>query len=390
MLSLTSLFDEVVGEIVYFIPVRWLRLLCSIFLRRVYNSEENAELKGICKATGVEMYLLVCFNLLLDLFMGCSSGGAVVRAEADMGGGSKMMHFRTLDWDMPALRRIVVHLDYVVAEAEPIVASSITYVGFVGVLTGVRKDLSLSLNFRPYRVDSGKLLPDAKYTWHLLLVLFGRRASISSTLRGFLLPQQESKRTGWLSWLRWGRTPRQSSIISYAEVIDRMGGQNPLPSTACYLCFSNGQETTTIEKDRMSAVVHVSKEFIVVTNTDSSPPYSQTEKTNDESQLRRPLALAGIDDQEAKERQDCAFHNWANRRLVKARRLGPYILSEDDLRTLSEVEDIVELVQKFPTTNEVTHFACVMDPTAGTFIWSRRWINPISEKWIREHLSERW
>jgi hypothetical protein len=169
-----------------------------------------------------------------------------------------------------------------------------------------------------------------------------------------------------------------------------MGGQNPLPSTACYLCFSNGQETTTIEKDRMSAVVHVSKEYIVVTNTDSSPPYSQTEKTNDESQLRRPLALAGIDDQEAKERQDCAFHNWANRRLVKARRLGPYILSEDDLRTLSEVEDIVELVQKFPTTNEVTHFACVMDPTAGTFIWSRRWINPISEKWIREHLSERW
>ena len=54
------------------------------------------------------MYLLVCLNVLLDLFMGCSSGGAAVRDES---GRSKMVHFRTLDWGMPTLRRVLIQLD---------------------------------------------------------------------------------------------------------------------------------------------------------------------------------------------------------------------------------------------------------------------------------------
>ena len=95
MLNLTSLFDEVVGDMIPFLSTNWLHFLCRMLLRRVYDKEENDELKGISKATGVQMYLLVCFNVLLDLSMGCSSGGAVVGTDDGDAGGSKMVHFRT-------------------------------------------------------------------------------------------------------------------------------------------------------------------------------------------------------------------------------------------------------------------------------------------------------
>jgi len=36
-----------------------------------------------------------------------------------------------------------------------VIASTIGYVGFVGALTGVRKGLSVSLNFRPYHNARG-------------------------------------------------------------------------------------------------------------------------------------------------------------------------------------------------------------------------------------------
>lgn len=124
--ELVPLFDEVVGGMMQAVPLKWLHSACEMILRGVYDKEENQELKGISKATGVAMYLLVCFNVLLDLLMGCSSGGAAVR---DGEAGVKMLHFRTLDWGMPSLRRVVVQLDFVTQSGGPTVASSLTYAG---------------------------------------------------------------------------------------------------------------------------------------------------------------------------------------------------------------------------------------------------------------------
>lgn len=189
IVNITSLFDDVVGDMIPWVPVAHLHTVCCLMLRGVYDREENRELKGISNATGVSMYLLVCFNVLLDLFMGCSSGGAAV---SDGVGASKMVHFRTLDWGMPALRRIVVQLDFVTQAGGPVVASSVTYAGFVGVLTGVRQGLSVSLNFRPSHNDSDKLWSNMKYGWHLAMVLLGWRPSISTVLRSYLLPETEA------------------------------------------------------------------------------------------------------------------------------------------------------------------------------------------------------
>lgn len=386
--NLTDLFDQVVGDMVPFIPVRWLHRLGRLLLRRVYSSEENAELKGISKVTGVSMYLLICFNVLLDLLMGCSSGGAAVRAGRDAKDGSKMVHFRTLDWGMDELRRIVVQLDYVLEKNGPVVASSITYVGFVGVLTGVRERLSLSLNFRPNRIDNGKRWSDFKYAWHLLMVLLGRRRSISSDLRRFLLPRKTFSRTA---------SENESAFVysTYGEIVAELAGNDeskrqPITTTACYLCICNGQETTIIEKDRISAKSRSSTDFIIVTNSDAENENTSTEKRNDV--ITGDVSMQEII-KEAEDRRECASNNWSNmcfRRLKPRSKNGLIVnVTPEERRALMKVEDVVDLVQYYPTTNECSHYACVMDPSRGRIEWCRRWLQPVNEEWIEDHVPAR-
>jgi hypothetical protein len=95
------------------------------------------------KASGVPLYFFIALNVLLDSLLGCTSGGALVSPSSTKGdaGKERMMHFRTLDWDMPILRSVLVVLEFVDSksvEPEKVMATSITYAGFVGVLTGVR------------------------------------------------------------------------------------------------------------------------------------------------------------------------------------------------------------------------------------------------------------
>lgn len=398
--GLTPLFDEVVGGMLYRVPLIWVHLVCRLLLRRVHDGDENRELKGISKATGVPMYLLVCFNVLLDLFMGCSSGGAAVKDEEK--GGTKMLHFRTLDWGMPSLRKVVIQLDFKTSHDGPIVASSLTYAGYVGVLTGVRMHMSLSLNFRPNRNEKGHFWPDSKYYWHLLMVLLGHRRSISSELRRFLIPRRKKhfwpsgSRDAWETWT-------YEDIVKIVTHADE--ARVPLKSTACYLCFSNGVETTVVEKDYRTAIARASDNFVVVTNTDADRPDSTATQSSSGTQYSRDTykttgtdnstagtsnheqkAPTGMEDllSEAKDRQQCAEHNYYNLRAKKARRS----MTADDMKQLVTEEEVISLVQSYPTTNEETHFACVMDPTEGNVKWCRRWVKPISAKWIRSHMSE--
>lgn len=76
-----------------------------------------------------------------------------------------MLHFRTLDWGMDGLRKLVVRLEYVKDGQR--IGTTVGYVGFVGILTAVRKDLSLSLNFRPNR-NCISFLSSLGFYFHLL------------------------------------------------------------------------------------------------------------------------------------------------------------------------------------------------------------------------------
>ena len=142
MLQLPQLFDELLENLhaqTWFIYPWPIKQLAKLVLRRVYDSEQMEELIGIQEATGIEMYLLVAFNVLLDMLVGCTSGGVRVSdGGRGQSSGTKMLHFRTLDWAMDPLRQIVVELAFVTSPGGPVIARSITYLGFVGVLTAVR------------------------------------------------------------------------------------------------------------------------------------------------------------------------------------------------------------------------------------------------------------
>lgn len=380
--GLRFVFDEIVGTIVKFLPNAVIHWICWILLRGVWSAEETAEIRGISDATGVEMYLLVCFNVLLDLLMGCSSGGAVVSDPRSQDGGKKMVHFRTLDWGMPALRHILVQLDYKLEPEGEIIASTINYVGFVGTLTGVRKDLSLSLNFRRVHNDMEGLGSNLRYYSHHLLVFLGLRRSITSILRSYMVPR--SPRGGRTSTpeAQVAQLPHYVDIVRQVSCVDR-----PLTTSACYLCFSDGNTTTVFEKDLRTAVGRSSDDFLVITNVDvpddGSDPISP--KTNPE------FAQHFTEDAyEAKDRRQCAEHNWRNLRLNKAQGMSEDDFAMGKTEVQVHVEDIIELVQKYPTTNDSTHFACVMDAKEGEIAWCRRWKNVVGENWIRNHMSEGW
>jgi hypothetical protein len=147
MREITPLFDEVLSTMIPWPQLRrWIEFLASIFLRRVYSPEETKELKGIAKASGVALYILIALNVLLDSLLGCTSGGVI--ASLDKKGGrapgleeERMLHFRTLDWGMEPLRSVLVQLEFIRSgsrEPEKVIARTVTYAGFAGVLTGVR------------------------------------------------------------------------------------------------------------------------------------------------------------------------------------------------------------------------------------------------------------
>lgn len=362
MRGLVHLFDDVMSGLIWFLPLFLLRLICKLLLRRVYNGEEMAELRGISTVTGLEVYLLVTFNVLLDMLMGCSSGGALV---GDANGSTKMLHFRTLDWGMTDLRRIVVRLEYVHSKDEAPFASSVTYAGFVGVLTGVRKGLSVSLNFRRTRLNKDDWLSNLKFSWHKISVLLGRRPSIASLLRGYLLNRTSDGRYDYDLLISILKSPHCCT-------------------TACYLTLCNGKEVTVFEKDRISAVTRSSEIFENVTNHDAGAEHT-TNKTN----LHIEADVTGLEMlvDESAERRQCSRDNYTAllnsqyQRTATHQENGPLSRTEAQkriaARLLSQI-DIINMVQRYPCTNEGTHYATVMDPTAGEIVWCRRWKEPIA------------
>ena len=367
--ALPSIFDEIL-KLVRFVPRPLLILASWLLLRRLYDPEEHREIKGISKVTAVPIYLLVAFNVLLDLFMGCTSGGA--RVNVDSGPSTtKMLHFRTLDWGMDPLRKVVVELNFVERAGGPVIATSITYFGYVGVLTGVRKGLSVSLNFRPTH-DRSSLRKRVAFRFHQLMVLLGRRRSIASVLRQCLLPKDTSD-------LR--KAPRE-----IAEMLE------PQKSTAAYLTFCDGKTTVCMDQDHKKARIDEASDFIFVVNHDYTD-----EQTQAIEELRRKHGTADEDylsDRVMEEykrqnkvtgqltgaldlvefsmvRKNCITSLWARDRLPISGKEG------DGEFCVREVDVVKWLDESAELTNEETHYGVVMDPTEGKIVWLERYLEPL-------------
>lgn len=357
---LTELFQDVVTG--FGLPAKATTRLARLLLRRLYCKEQTEEIRGISKASGVNIYLLVCLNTLLDLFMGCTSGGARVKmSKAGNGRQPRMLHFRTLDWAMDPLREIVVQLNFVNQPRGAVIARSITYVGFVGALTAVRPGLSMSLNFRPYHNDSHSRLSNLQFQYHRLLVLLGRRPSISSTLRSILLP---------------------SNYVNGHEHLDTISSIQKkvpsLPSTAAYLTFSDGEQTLVMEKDRVTAHTSTSSSFIVITNHDASCDDNPAGVSDSD---KAKLAVTGMNElvEESQDRKQCIESKWKKAEAAFRRRRKDANQGSSDTATSVTESQLVKWVEAWPITNESTHYATIMDPMAGDFVYIKRYLEPVSE-----------
>ena len=346
---LPTLFDQVVQGLHSHISIKTVRWLARFLLRRLHNYEETEELRGIHEVTGLEMHLLIAFNVLLDLFMGCTSGGARVKANAK---DYKMLHFRTLDWGMEELRSLIVRFDFMDRLKGTRLASSVTYVGFVGVLTGVKNGLSMSLNFRPTH-ESRSRLTNFKFYFHHLLVLLGLRPSISSLLRQCLLPAL------YLCPIA-GFSGTLESILHSIP---------PSRATAAYLIFSDGDRTVALEKDYRQASVSSSEQFIVVCNHDVSQEKSVSSSDEAVDIQSTALKALGMEElvRESISRKNQTLQLWKN--ALGRRKQG--------LFPATTAERIFKWMDTYPIANEETHFACVMDPKGGDIVWIKYHPNPI-------------
>ena len=84
----------------------------KLFLRKLYTKEETEEAISIARSAGIEVYHVVAFNTMLDLYSGCMSAGVMIRGSE--GEEERMMHLRVSDMgDFDPLRELVVRVEYV-------------------------------------------------------------------------------------------------------------------------------------------------------------------------------------------------------------------------------------------------------------------------------------
>ncbi|KAF1829239.1 hypothetical protein BDW02DRAFT_574177 [Decorospora gaudefroyi] len=369
--QMPCLYDETVEHLR--LPAWFFHFLGRLLLRRLYSDEQTAELKGISAACGLPMYLLVAYNVFLDLLMGCTSGGVMV---ADRGGPT-MMHFRTLDWSMPLLRQVIVQFDFVESPGGEVIARTIGYVGFVGVLTGVRKGMSASLNFRPYHNAHGLSWTNIRYYWNTLMVLMGKRPSISTILRDCLLPRPSEHRLR--RRLRKHRDEEGDSLTAAAlapytpAFVDKV--LPTMTTSVAYLIFCTGDETLILEKDFRSAKVLRSSSFINTTNHDvsfeatSDPQAAQSQAGHTQARAHGFLqaSMQEVVD-ESIMRKICLRNKWLEWSEDQTRKMALGLHTAAGVR----LEQLKEWLQAYPVCNEVTHFVCVMNPREGAFRWVKR------------------
>ncbi|CAI7596871.1 unnamed protein product [Penicillium crustosum] len=373
MRSVTSIFDDVIHNLSPNIPTKPIHWLARLFLRRLYTDEETAEISGISHVTGISLYLLICLNVVLDLLMGCTSGGVRMLD----GLWTRMVHFRTLDWGMDPLRDLIVQLEFVRDDApDKVLATCITYVGFVGVLTGVRKDLSISLNFRAVH-DSRR---NVGFYFNYLLVLLGLRQSITSLLRH----------------VEGEGSTRLSNTSTLEEILEEVPC---LRTTAAYLIFCDGSSIVAMEKDYQTAFWRRSSSFLIKTNHDEDTASVMDEAIANDRGYTGLRVVDGMQSmaeiiEESKERQASMQEKWDRRvkdhgvfqQQLKRRRVKNDSLPRSQAMHLkwkrntkireeeSEVSVTLGTVLGWlcsdPIVNEDTHYAVLMDPIQGRFLYS--------------------
>jgi len=324
--QLIPLFSEVLESTPF---PRFLKFMAKLALRGVYSTEECEEIRGIADATGIAHHFVVAYNTFLDLFSGCTSGGVKVNDAGNRCDAEGIVHFRGLDWNMEPLRKLTICVEYV--RNGYVIARAVTYAGFTGVLTGVRKDLSISLN---YRINIGSSYPAYAHRLHQLRLLLGYRPSIASHLRTILLST--------------GPAP---TLAYVKECISK------LTTSPCYLTFCSTSSILILEKDLKAAKSESSDDFLAVTNHDSGFDLVKPEVWKDMLRKGFPELL----------------HNFLGGSMERKQLINElWKQSSSATRTV----DVKRWLGTDPLKNPSTHFSCIMDPAVdgGGLVWVQRFM----------------
>jgi len=425
MRELTPLFAQVIGELGLpsFTP-----LFARYILRKVYTAEEQEEILGLVELSGIPLYLIVAFNSFLDVLMGCTSGavrlggGSGRRGQSSSsssstdggarapigntsddsgndnkngdtvatGGEDRMVHFRTLDWEMDKLREVIIQVEY--TRKGQVVARAVTYAGYIGILTGVRPGLSISLNFRE-NISPGT--PSWQLYLQQLLVLLGVRQSISSILRQLLLGSTTSSSSS----SQKGQQQQQPDkrLPSLQDIIQTFPKSTSAP---CYITLCDGQKAVYIEKDIHTAKVYTSDTFISCTNHDEEMEKVPIETMKDEEtredvqesierkmnvkRMYEEITKAGMVEEQQQQQEEGLRRSVRLQEQEKAKKSQKMESGESQRRDNNDddddddgsvgVDDVARWLETYPTWNECTHLACIMDPTTGEMLWARKYL----------------
>ncbi|KAH6886293.1 beta subunit of N-acylethanolamine-hydrolyzing acid amidase-domain-containing protein [Thelonectria olida] len=371
--NLTEVFHDLLEILCGRTLGKVLAFASRLVFSRLQSAEESAELVGISKATSIPMHILVAYNVILDVLLGCTSGGARVVDPPAEGAelSTRMLHFRTLDWGMDELRKIIVELDYVRSPGGPVVATTVGYLGYVGVLTGVRKGLSMSLNFRPYH-SRDSLKQRLSFRWHQAMVILGRRQSISSVLREILLRETSAQKDG--EEKESDKTTKDTESENRNHEVDIYGviaTRTTSSSSAAYLIFCTPDRVYIIEQDHRSAITRQSDTILAAYNHDGSDEVDP-----------QPLQQVVAEAEQAKAEDSTAEDATGMTEIVKfslSRKAAVDKLWRKRVRkcrrrfkTREEAvmfDDVVDFLKDEDINNDETHYAVIMDPKEGTVIW---------------------
>ncbi|CCT73192.1 uncharacterized protein FFUJ_10130 [Fusarium fujikuroi IMI 58289] len=360
--DLPSLFYALLNELAGESAGKIIAAVSPLLMRRLHSDEENAELVGISKAIGIPMHILVAFNVLLDLLLGCTSGGVRTLDPDSAVKTTRMLHFRTLDWGMHELRNIIVELDFVRTPQGPVIATTVGYLGYIGALTGVRKGMSLSLNFRPHHARE-TLRQRLSYRYHQVMVVLGQRQSISSSLREILLDNSTTlgKQSNEAHELDNISPDLQNQYVQ--QVLTKLSISS---STAAYLILCQPDRVLVVEKDHRSASIRESDTFLTAYNHDFKDEDNPAHLQQAAAELAEGEDATGMADLVAYsiERKQDLDKLW--RKCVRACKRR-YRLRNDIVTR----EDVVKFLQNDMIRNEETHYAVIMDPKEGKVMWRR-------------------
>ncbi|KAK1595591.1 uncharacterized protein LY79DRAFT_648236 [Colletotrichum navitas] len=384
MRSVSPLFYEVIEWLVGRKLAGVIKFASRHALRRVFDKEQTKEIKSIASVAKIRTYLLISLNHFLDLMLGCTSGAALVRPEPGDRDGQdtkdRLVYFRILEWELLV---IVEFVDSSKGDTDEVVARPVSYAGFVGCLTGVREELSVSLNFRPTHDCTTTSLRK-----HQLSVLLGRREAVPSLLRRILLNHDIPSNSLEVP-VDIGPPINKSeqcplSITGVAKKFISM------PTSPCYITLCDGFKVVSVLKDLYIGKAKTSSLFQVQCNHDPDHGTCCGHKANNSPSEATQAMMIGEDVWlgESEDHQRVLEEKWLQYVAAVAKEAGEELQPRRNSRCLDadtradlgrdiEVRGVDEAmlqqwINTYPTTNECTHFVCIMDPAAGTIRWIAR------------------